>query len=70
MLYQINILYTLNLQNVTYQLYLNNERKKTKKKTKTQTKSLAHVLNGQKIIKAISKLPKQLLETVSSAPAN
>lgn len=32
MLYQINILYTLNLQNVTYQLYLNNERKKTKKK--------------------------------------
>lgn len=40
MLYQINILYTLNLQNVTYQLYLNNERKKTKKK-KNQTKSLA-----------------------------
>lgn len=68
MLYQINILYTLNLQNVTYQLYLNNERKQTKKKN--QTKSLAHVLNGEKIIKAISKLPKQLLETVSSAPAN
>lgn len=33
-----------------------------KEKRKERKKSLAHLLNGSKIIKAISKLPKQLLK--------